>query len=584
VLALLLAGSVDVTIETTAGETLTGTVALSDLKLKTAFGSAVVLADQVAQITFGEPDVVVTKGDEELRGEIALTSLKIETPAGARTLKRKDLKSLVVGKGGGATDFEGNWMLTSGNLQSPLTLKQSGLRVTGKYGHDGEFSLDGKVKGRTLSFTLSESSGKGEGTAELWEGGEIFFGDVRYGGEKLTFGAYRRATKPAEPKPGEITEGQSECGLQYDLRVPKDYDGTRKLPMIVITHGSNTNARGYVETFPASWPGLAEDFIVVGVNGERLASGSTPGNVGHNATYINFSGPGVGPPFAHRQTPALLAETVQELVKRLPVDRVFLGGHSQGGYLTYATFLYYPELFAGAFPMSCELLVQCEPTAFKDEALEKLLRVAVAPIHGRTDDVVKFSGGEYCDKRMQEFGFTRLHFFAPELGHAFMFLPVEEAIRWLAAMTSEDPAELLDFAEYQLAAHEWRDAMGAVLRAREFDEAGALAARADAIERQVDTQCEPEARRLVEAIAKNKDNGWVDDFWEFRRQFGPAPAARDCLRAYEKLKAEHTKPADTLFWAARNENDEAARKAKYREIVDKYYASGWWILVRKWVD
>ena len=59
-IAVLVAGGVEVSVETTGGETVTGKVALSDLKMKTGFGSAVVLADKVAQITFGEPDVVVT--------------------------------------------------------------------------------------------------------------------------------------------------------------------------------------------------------------------------------------------------------------------------------------------------------------------------------------------------------------------------------------------------------------------------------------------------------------------------------------------------------------------------------------------
>lgn len=585
-LLLLAAGGVEVAVETTSGESVTGMATLADLEMKTDFGSAVVLAERIAQITFGDPDVVLTKGDEEVRGAITLTSLEIETDSGAKTLKRKDLRSLVVIEGGrgGATSFAGSWMLTFGNAQSPLAIEQNGLEVRGRYGHKEEFALEGRVKGRTLAFSLREGSARGEGTAELWDDGRIFLGEVAYGPEKMVFGAYRRGARAADPKPGEVTEGQSEAGLLYFLRVPKSYDGTTKLPMIVITHGSNANSRGYVETFPATWPDLAEDYILVGVNGERLSPGSAPGNVGHNATYVNFGGPEVGQPFACRQTPALLAETVQELAKRLPVDRVFLGGHSQGGFLTYATFLYYPELFAGAFPMSCNLLVQCEPDRFKEDAVAKQLRIAVAPIHGRSDDVVEFSGGEYCYRRMQEFGFPRLHFFAPErVGHGFMFLPVEEAVRWLEAMTSEDPAALLDFAQKQLDAGEYRDAMGAVLRAREHDKGVALKARADGIERAVDAKAGPDAKRLEAAIRADKDNGWVDDFWELRRQFGCAPAAQACLRAYDKLKAEHTKPANELFWAARRERDDAARKAKYKEIVEKYYASGWWILVKDWV-
>jgi hypothetical protein len=61
---------------------------------------------------------------------------------------------------------------------------------------------------------------------------------------------------------------------------------------------------------------------------------------------------------------------------------------------------------------------------------------------------------------------------------------------------------------------------------------------------------------------------------------GCAPAAQDCLRACEKLKAKHTGPADKLFWAARDEGDESERQVKYREIRETYDASSWWILAR----
>jgi pimeloyl-ACP methyl ester carboxylesterase len=282
-----------------------------------------------------------------------------------------------------------------------------------------------------------------------------------------------------------------------------------------------------------------------------------------------------------RQTPALLADAVKELKARLPVDRVYLGGHSQGGFLTYITFLYYPELFDGAFPMSCNLLVQCEPTWFKKEAIEKQRRIAVAPIHGRADSTVPFSSGHYAAQRMEELGLPRLHFFAADkVGHPFMALPVEPAIRWLDAMTSPDPAALLDHAEQQLAAGEWRDASGAAQRARSLDKGGALAARAEAVERAVDAACAPDAERLATAIARTKDNSWVDDFWEFRRKFGCTPGARKCLDAYERLHDKHTKPADTLWAAARSAPDAETRKAKQREIAEKYYGSSWWILVR----
>jgi hypothetical protein len=144
--------------------------------------------------------------------------------------------------------YPGEWILASGNLQAPLTLAQKGLRVTGRYGHDGEYAIEGKVKGCTLAFEVTEPSGKSTGTAELWEDGEHLLGELKVGSEKLLFAAYRRATRPAPPQPGAVSEGQSEAGLRYVLRVPSSYDATQRYPLVVVTHGSNTSSRGYVET------------------------------------------------------------------------------------------------------------------------------------------------------------------------------------------------------------------------------------------------------------------------------------------------------------------------------------------------
>src|SRR5215510_8814251 len=98
------------------------------------------------------------------------------------------LALVLVAGGGDDADFSGRWMLTSGNLQAPLTLKQSGAKLTGKYGWSEEFSLEGKVKDRTASFALSEGGPKFEGSAELWDDNRCFSGSVLVNGQKAFFG------------------------------------------------------------------------------------------------------------------------------------------------------------------------------------------------------------------------------------------------------------------------------------------------------------------------------------------------------------------------------------------------------------
>ena len=124
------------------------------------------------------------------------------------------------------------------------------------------------------------------------------------------------------------------------------------------------------------------------------------------------------------------------------------GGHSQGGFLTYSLLMNSPTLIAGAFPISCGVIFQCEPEAYSDEPLRKAQRsVPLAIVHGRNDPLVDFDGGRYAATLFGESGWPALHFFTSDTaGHMFARLPVGEAIRWLESLASDDPDVLLGFA------------------------------------------------------------------------------------------------------------------------------------------
>ena len=89
---------------------------------------------------------------------------------------------------------------------------------------------------------------------------------------------------------------------------------------------------------------------------------------------------------------------------------------------------------------------------------------------------------------------------------------------------------------------------------------------------------------LEQRITENRDGSWVDDFWEFRRRFHFTPAAQGVIAAYAKLREQHADPAQKLFNAARNEKDDDARQGKYAELLERYYASKWYPLVRRWAE
>ena len=175
------------------------------------------------------------------------------------------------------------------------------------------------------------------------------------------------------------------------------------------------NGRAYVSTIAATWPDIAKDYLLIGINGER------PSDIGNdprfNYTYVNYVGRSTfkGFPGTDRESPALVAEALEELRETYPIARYFVGGHSQGGFLTYSLLMNFPELLAGAFPISAGVIFQCEPTAFIDEALRAAQRsVPLAIVHGKNDPVVGFERGRI----------RRRLFLARPVGPRFAFLPM----------------------------------------------------------------------------------------------------------------------------------------------------------------
>ncbi len=256
----------------------------------------------------------------------------VELAHGGAKLRLGELRSLTVirdGKPRGVSDFSGSWASSFG----PMELTQEGLRVTGTYGFDAENPIEGRVKSDRLEFTYGQNGASG--WFEIDDQRTLLTGEYSSArGEVGFWGAY--GVKPSMPEPvaGQIVKGQTKSMLNFWLRVPESFNPERSMSAIVILHGSNMSSRAYVETIVATWPDIADDFILVGLDGEKVSRGAKPERMAYKYTYVNFGGPGAGPKWAHLQSPALVAEALQELQDVLPIDRWFIGGHSQGGFLT----------------------------------------------------------------------------------------------------------------------------------------------------------------------------------------------------------------------------------------------------------
>jgi predicted esterase len=484
----------------------------------------------------------------------------------------------------------GLWLTELGLME----LEQTGDQVKGRYALRGVSTIEGTVTGRRFEFKY-KAFRPGKGWFDLPADGATFAGAAGTDGFPGWYG-WRGRKAPEFARhvklvPGKIVDGSTRGLLTYAARAPEGYqegDG-KKWPAIVILHGSNMNAKAYVSTIATAWPDIARDYLLLGINGERPSD--TGDDPRFNYTYISYVGRSTfkGYPGTDRESPALVAEALADLREAYPISRYFVGGHSQGGFLTYSLLMNFPERIAGAFPISTGVIFQCEPNAYTDPPLRAAQRsVPLAIIHGKQDPVVNFSSGEYAAVLFGEAGWPAFRFFADgsPAGHRFGLLPVGEAIRWLEAHATDDPARLLDFAEQRLKAKSYRDAVAALNRARGLKPEGAAKERLDRLTREVDAKAAAGAEEFLPRIRKGESGPWIDAFLAYRDDFEFAPAAREVMQAFGAVRAEHDGRAQKALDAARAAFRQGKRDegyARYQEIVDRYYAAASYRNVKRWL-
>jgi len=488
---------------------------------------------------------------------------------------------------GQTAQVAGLWLTDSGLMD----LTQAGRKVTGRYAARGTSEISGELTGRRLDFTFKHFH-PGAGWFDIDEKGGSLAGAAHTTGFASWFGwRGRRAPEfVRHPKlvAGKVVDGLTQNLLTYCARAPEGFArGTpRKWPTVLILHGSNMNARNYVETIAAAWPDVARDFLILGINGEfpsQIDDGPR-----FNYTYVNFMGKSTYPgyPGTDRESPALVSEAMAELKSVYPIDHYLVGGHSQGGFLTYVLLMHFPESIAGAFPISAGVIMQCEPSVFADKPLRAAQRaVPLAIVHGKNDPAVAFGVGEYAADLFRESGWPAFRFLTDDTaGHMFARLPVGAAIRWLESLATSDPLALLEFAESRARDGAPHDALVALRKARSLDLSAAQKARADALRATLESEAAAGAKALLPRIKENKDAAWIEDFRTFRDRYEFADAAREVTTSFEALRARHTEPAQ----AANNEANRLFQQGKrddaykkYQEIVDRDYASALYPIAKR---
>lgn len=391
--------------------------------------------------------------------------------------------------------------------------------------------------------------------------------------------------------PGEITDGLAANEMSYHLRMPEGFAADKSYNAILILHGSNMNSKAYVNTIASAWPDIANRYILIGINGENKSRNFNPDNPAYNYSYVNFVGKSTykGYPGTDRESPALVSEVLTELKEYVPFKKLFVGGHSQGGFLTYSVMMNYPDQVDGAFPIAGGMIFQVDPTAYDKEDLRKQQReIPLAIVHASNDRVVDFGMSESAHRAFLGDSFPMLRFVTSDTaGHSFAALPIDDAIQWLESMTTDDSDHVVSYAKELAKEENFRDVAGLLSRGNLPKLDAEQEQVFSDLRKELESKAAESSKDLLTLIEDNEDHHWVGDFYEFRNEYEFTNAAKPIVAAYEKIKEEHEEPAKKLYGEARRlfqqkKRDEAYEKCA--EIVDKYYASTKFMTVKGWLD
>ncbi|MEO6711222.1 MAG: hypothetical protein ABIP42_16700 [Planctomycetota bacterium] len=363
---------------------------------------------------------------------------------------------------------------------------------------------------------------------------------------------------PAKLKPGQTGLLKSKSkGMAYFLRVPRKFDPKASARLVVFLHGSNMNGLDYLRSFESmSW---ADDAILCCPNGEK---GTDP--FGQN----NFT----------FDSASYVADVTEEVQRAFKPTVTYVGGHSQGGFLTYSVILLFPDLYQGALPMAGDCWMQNEPNLWEDEPKvhERQKEIAIAVIHGKADPVVAFSQGQHAYDCFRAMGWTKLRLYAPEhLEHQFMLSPVDDALHWLDAMNGREPKRSLDLARDWAKGDEW----GWVLEVAKTskDKSPALVKSAEV--------AAAKAVEKMTAAMKGKPADWVPQWLEFWRVYGASAAAQPLVAKYLDKRHDQRRDGARLFEEARGLLRGEKKSEGYEKLeellrvapctYEAYYAQSW---------
>jgi len=173
---------------------------------------------------------------------------------------------------------------------------------------------------------------------------------------------------------------------ELPITVPAGYDAASPAPLIILLHGYTASGAGQDRYFGIS--ALADDygFLFVAPDGTREAGGGQSRFWNASDACCNFQGSEV-------DDVGYIMSIVDEVSARYAVDpaRVYLIGHSNGGFMSYRTAYEHPDRIAAIASLAGATQGGQRPPAASP--------VHVLQIHGTADATIAYGGGEIGGSR-----------------------------------------------------------------------------------------------------------------------------------------------------------------------------------------
>lgn len=178
----------------------------------------------------------------------------------------------------------------------------------------------------------------------------------------------------------------------YRVHVPSGYNGTTKMPMVVVIHGAFDTAKGIEKISGFSTLADKEDFVVLYPEGIGIFGYLQHWNAGHccgKAAEDQIDDVGY------------LATAIEDACTRLSVDRqrIYMVGFSNGGMLTYRFAAERTEMLAAAAPIAASIGGRPTTDAPPWSIPKPKKPLPILVMHGLDDDDIRVEGGRSMHRK-----------------------------------------------------------------------------------------------------------------------------------------------------------------------------------------